>query len=226
VPLVQGVTEGVARAGCRLVYADNLYAYGRVSGPVREDLPHRPVGPKGRARAAAMEHVLEAHRLERIGADVICVSDFYGPGVTFAFLGERVFGPAVVGKMINLLGDPELPHSYTFILDFARAMVVVASEEGSFGQIWHVPEAETLTTREMVERIITAAGGTASYRVAPNWMEWVLGVFSRLIRELRETAYKRNESVDRSFRFSTDTDRRSHWRNGWLVSASILSNSG
>ena len=73
-PLVQGVTEGVARAGCRLVYADNLYAYGRVSGPVSEDLPHKPVGPKGRARAAAMDHVLGAHRLERISADVICAS--------------------------------------------------------------------------------------------------------------------------------------------------------
>jgi len=193
VPLVQGVTHGVARAGCRLVYADNLYAYGRVSGPVCEGLPHRPHGSKGRARAAAVDHVLEAHRLERLGADVVCASDFYGPGVTFALLGDRVFRPAVGGGTIKLLGDADLPHSYTYIEDFARAIVVIAGEAGSFGQIWHVPEAETLTTRAMVERIIMASGGRASCRIAPKWVETVMGVFSRPIRELRETAYQRNE---------------------------------
>ena len=192
VPLVQGVTLGVARAGCRLVYADNLLAYGRVSGPVREGLPHRPLGPKGRARAAAVDHVLEAHRFERIGADVVCASDFYGPGVTCALLGDRVFRPATEGGIINLLGDVDAPHSFTYLEDFARAIVVIAGEAGSFGQIWHVPEAETLTTRGMVERIITAAGGRASCRIAPKWLEEVMGVFSRPIRELRETAFQRN----------------------------------
>lgn len=192
VPLVQGVTQGVARAGCRLVYADNLYAYGQVVGPVSEGLPHQPVGPKGRARAAAVDHVLEAHRLERIGADVVSASDFYGPGVTFALLGDRVFRPAIDGGTINLLGNADAPHSYTYIEDFARAIVVIAGEAGSFGQIWHVPEAETLTTRNMVERIISEAGGEASYRVAPKWLEAVLGVFSKPVRELRETAYQRD----------------------------------
>jgi nucleoside-diphosphate-sugar epimerase len=193
VPLVQGVTQGVARAGCRLVYADNLYAYGRASGPVREGLPHRPLGPKGRARAAAVDHVLEAHRLERIGADVVCASDFYGPGVTCSLLGDRVFRPAIDGGTINLLGDADAPHSYTYIEDFARALVVIAGEAGSFGLIWHVPEAETLTTRDLTERIITAAGGKASCRITPKWLETVMGVFYRPIRELRETAFQRNE---------------------------------
>jgi len=193
VPLVQGVTQGVARAGCRLVYADNLYAYGPVDGPVHEGLPHRPVGAMGRARAAAVNHVMEANRLERIGADVICASDFYGPGVTFALLGDRVFGPAIDGGTVNLLGDPDVPHSYTYIEDFARAMVVIAGEAGSFGQIWHVPEARTLTTRAMLEQILEAAGGSASLRVIPRWLEWSLGVFSRPVRELRETAFQRNQ---------------------------------
>jgi nucleoside-diphosphate-sugar epimerase len=140
-----------------------------------------------------VDHVLEAHRLERIGADVVCASDFYGPGVTFALLGDRVFRPAIDGGTINLLGDADVPHSYTYIEDFAQAIVVIAGEAGSFGQIWHVPEAETLTTRGMVERIIAAAGAGASCRIAPKWLEAVLGVFSKPVRELRETAYQRNE---------------------------------
>jgi nucleoside-diphosphate-sugar epimerase len=139
-----------------------------------------------------VDHVLEAHRLGRIGADVVSASDFYGPGVTFALLGDRVFRPAIDGATINLLGNVDAPHSYTYVEDFSRALVVIAGEAGSFGQIWHVPEAETLTTRSMVERIISEAGGGASYRVAPKWWEAVLGLFSKPVRELRETAYQRD----------------------------------
>ena len=42
--LMRGVTDGASAAGARLVYGDNLYAYGRVAGPVTEDLPYNLSG--------------------------------------------------------------------------------------------------------------------------------------------------------------------------------------
>ena len=50
-PLMRGVLDGAAAAGARVVYADNLYAYGPVDGPLTEDLPSRATGPNGRVRA-------------------------------------------------------------------------------------------------------------------------------------------------------------------------------
>lgn len=38
-PLMRGVLQGAAASGAWIVYADNLYAYGAVDGPLTEDLP-------------------------------------------------------------------------------------------------------------------------------------------------------------------------------------------
>ena len=50
-PLAAGILEGAARAGAKLVYGDNLYSYGFVAGPLREDLPAAAANVKGRVRA-------------------------------------------------------------------------------------------------------------------------------------------------------------------------------
>lgn len=193
VPLVQGVTEGVARAGCRMVYADNMAAYGPVEGPVREGLPHRPTGVTARARAAAVDHVLVAHRLGRIAADVICSTDFFGPGVTDSILGKRVFEPAVKGGVILFPGEPDVAHSYTYIRDFGRAMVAIGGEAGSFGEIWHIPPSTTRTNRAVIEAIVEMAGQNATCQFIPGWAEKLSGFFNRTSREQQETAYLRRK---------------------------------
>ena len=38
-PIMRGVLDGAAATRARIVYADNLYAYGPVDGPLTEDLP-------------------------------------------------------------------------------------------------------------------------------------------------------------------------------------------
>ena len=43
--LMKGVIEGASATGARVVYADNLYAYGPVAGPLTEDLPYRAADP-------------------------------------------------------------------------------------------------------------------------------------------------------------------------------------
>jgi nucleoside-diphosphate-sugar epimerase len=48
--LTQSIADAAAAAGARLVYADNLYAYGPVDGPLTEDLPAQPTTNKGRIR--------------------------------------------------------------------------------------------------------------------------------------------------------------------------------
>lgn len=192
-PLVQGVTEGVARAGCRLVYADNMAAYGPVDGPVKEGTPHRPTGVTGRARAAAVDHVLVAHGLGRIAADVIRSSDFFGPGVTASLLGRRVFEPAARGGVVRFPGAPDVAHSYTYIRDFGRAMVAIAGEAGSFGRVWHVPPATTCTNRTMVEAIVEEAGKDATCQFVPAWAEKLSGILYRGNREQQDTAYLRQQ---------------------------------
>jgi hypothetical protein len=47
-------------SGAKLVFADNLYAYGPVDGPLREDLPAAARGRKGRIRIQMAAELLAA----------------------------------------------------------------------------------------------------------------------------------------------------------------------
>jgi nucleoside-diphosphate-sugar epimerase len=78
-PLMRGVLAGAAATGARIVYADNLYAYGPVDGPLTEDLPSRATGPNGRVRATLADMLLEAHALGAVSATIGRASDYYGP---------------------------------------------------------------------------------------------------------------------------------------------------
>src|SRR5829696_8907080 len=81
-PMTQAILDGAAEAGAKLVFADNLYAYGPPDGPMTEQMPQRAGGRKGRIRVAMAEAVLRAHAEGRLRTTIGRSSDYYGPGGT------------------------------------------------------------------------------------------------------------------------------------------------
>src|SRR5450631_3437435 len=65
-PIAQALLTAAERSNAVLVTASNLYAYGRVSGPMTEDLPLAALGPKGRTRAQMWREALAAHESGRV----------------------------------------------------------------------------------------------------------------------------------------------------------------
>ena len=190
-PLMAGVIEGAAATGARVVYADNLYVYGPVAGPLTEDLPYGATGPNGRVRAALAEELMTAHETGRVRATIGRASDYYGPWGRQSTAGERLFLPARAGKPAQVLGDPDEPHTFTYLADFARALVTLGTDERAFGEIWHVPSAETLTTRQFVTLVYEEAGHPARLRVLPPTLLAGLALVSPMLRAVREQQYQR-----------------------------------
>jgi nucleoside-diphosphate-sugar epimerase len=189
-PLMESIIQGAARAGARLVFGDNLYAYGPVEGPLTEDLPHRATGPNGRTRARIAEALLGAHEAGRIRATIGRGSDFFGPHAHLSTVGDRVFARAVEGKPAQVLGDPDVPHTVTYIEDFGRALVTLGEREEALGQVWHVPNAETLTMRQFVQMVFEAAGQPARLRAAPRWGIALAALFNPTLRAVKEQLYQ------------------------------------
>ena len=149
-PLMTGILEGAAATGARIVYADNLYAY----GPGRRAADRGHAVPGDRAERPGPGHprrgLMTAHTAGRVQAAIGRASDYYGPWGRQSTAGERLFVPALAGKPAQVLGDPDQPHTVTYLADFARALVTLGTEERALGGVWHVPSAETLTTRQFV----------------------------------------------------------------------------
>ncbi len=193
-PITNGILAGGGGTGVRLVMGDNLYMYGPTGGqPIRESMPYAASGRKGRCRAEMAQTVLAAHERGEVKATLGRASDFYGPRVLGSALGEMFFGPALVGESINVLGNPDLPHTYTYIRDFARGLVTLSEHEKAFGRAWHVPSGPTVSTREFAQWVGEQAGQPVKLRAAGPFMVSVLGLFSPDVREMREMLYEFNE---------------------------------
>lgn len=190
--LTDGILAAAERTGATLAYGDNLYMYGPVTGPLHEDLPDAAAGPNGRTRARLARTVLRAHADGRVRAVIGRGSNFFGPEVLVSSVGEGVFGRILAGKAAQVLGDPDQLHSYTFVDDFARALVTLAEREEAYGRAWHVPTAAAVTTREFVRTVHQEAGhpGEPKLMVAPKLALSLLAPWNPTMRAVRESLYQ------------------------------------
>jgi nucleoside-diphosphate-sugar epimerase len=190
--LQAGVLAAARSSGARLVAMDNAYCYGRPTGPLTEDSPEAAHTVKGRLRARMAAELLAEHRAGRVETVVARASDFYGPGSgAQSNLGDRVLGPAREGRRATVLGDPDRPHTYTFVPDVGRTLAELGLREGVTGEVWHVPnDPDTRTTRELVEMVQAAAGHPgAGLRRIPDLAIRAAGLVDRTAAALWEMRY-------------------------------------
>jgi nucleoside-diphosphate-sugar epimerase len=137
--------------------------------------------------------LLAAHRAGRVEVAVGRASDFFGPGVTSSALGETVFGTAVNGRIAQVMGNPDLEHSYSYAPDVASALVTLGTQPGATGRVWHLPVAEARTTRAIVNQVYALAGRPPRILAAGRTTLRLLGVVKPAMREYLHTLYQFSE---------------------------------
>lgn len=208
--LTRSILAAAESSGAKLVFADNMYAYGPVDGPLREDLPALARGRKGRTRVEMAAEVLDAHREGRARVAIGRASDYYGPHGTGSVAGETLFGRILAGKKPQWTGKLDQPHTFHYLHDIARGLLVLAGRSEADGQVWHLPAAEPVTAQQFFDIVSKAAGRPTPTKasVAGPALLTVGGIFSPMIRELRETTYQfRAPFVVDSSKFETTFGR-------------------
>jgi nucleoside-diphosphate-sugar epimerase len=191
-PLAAALLATAEATGAVLVTSSNLYIYGRVEGPMTEDLPAAPVGHKGRVRTTIWSDALAAHEAGRARVTEVRSADYFGPGAGDQTpVGSRFVPLLLAGKRVMWLGDPAAPHSWTYLPDVARALAVTGTDGRAWGRAWNVPTNPPLSAQALAERLSALAGAPAP-RISrmPRWVMNAIGVVSPLVRELRETRYQ------------------------------------
>ncbi len=193
-PLQRGVLGAAQRNDALLVTLENVYAYGPTHGtPMTEDLPLAATTVKGRARAAMTRELLSAADVGRVQIAIGRASDFFGAGVTETTLGERVFANAVAGKRADFLGNPNLPHTYSYVPDIAVGLATLGTDARAAGQVWHLPGPQTVTTRALLDLAAGEVGHPVAVRSVPKVLMRALGLFNPMMRELVEMTYEFDE---------------------------------
>ena len=192
-PLMAAIIEGASAAHAKLIFGDNLYAYGPVDGPITGDLPYRATGPNGRTRAQLATTLISAHEDGRVRAAIGRGSDFFGPHARQSLVADGVFARALAGKPAQLLGNPDLPHSVTYIDDFGRALVTLGEREDALGEVWHVPNAPAVPLRRFVEMVYAAMNRPPRIQVVPRPILSLLALFNPVLRAVVEQLYQSDQ---------------------------------
>ena len=189
-PLQRGVLAGASAAGARLVVLDNLYAYGPPAGrSLVETMEAHPTSAKAATRAAMTDELLARTRRGGRGGDRSRVGLLRSRCDAF---GARRHGVrrGVGRPTAQVMGDPDQPHSYSYTPDVAAGLIALGTARDATGQVWHLPVAETRTTRQIIEQVYRLAGHKPRVLAAGRLTLRAVGLVKPEMREYLHTLYQ------------------------------------
>lgn len=191
-PLQASIIEGLTGGTAKLVLVENLYLYGDTNGNVlKEDLPYDAQTRKGRTRAELSRAALEAHSQGKVRVTIGRGSDYFGPWGTGSAMRDRVFLPLLKGKSAQVGGRLDVPHTFTYVGDFGKALVILGEKGEADGQAWHVPnDMPTITQGEFVRLFCEEAGVKPKISTTGKLMMSFGGLFIPEAKEIAEIMYE------------------------------------
>lgn len=181
----------LSETNAKLVFADNLYSYGNVAGnEMNEQMPHSAKTKKGKIRAGVINTLLYSDSEFNSRVAFVKAADFIGLRIHKGIFGTDFLHNVYNGKTVRLFGYINLPHTFTYIKDFAAAMINVGTANDTFGQIWHVPNAPALSLDKWVHLFEVISNKRIKKSVTPKFVIRLAGLFNSFIKELYEMAYQ------------------------------------
>lgn len=199
--VMQNAIDACRHHGSRLVFFDNVYAYGAGAGAMTENTAFNPCSRKGEVRAKVASTLLKAMARGELQALIARSADFYGPGATNSLLHATVFGRLHAGKAPQWIGDPTAHHCFTYTPDAGHALALLGQTQTAWGQTWHLPTLPAPMSGEQMTRLACAqAQQPYRLRVMPRWLLKPAGWWAPTLRESHEMMYQ----LDRDYRFSSE----------------------
>ncbi len=185
--LIENVVKACQFHHVKLVFFDNVYLYGKVSGEMTENTKVNPSSKKGEVRAKVVEFLeKEMGNGQLIGRS----ADFIGH-TDLSFLSEMVFKRLAVGKEAQWMLNPDTLHTFTYVKDAGKALALLGNTPEAFGQAWHLPsDSKYITGRELVEIATNSLHLKNKISSIPKWMLSALGLFIPPIKENMEMLYQ------------------------------------
>jgi nucleoside-diphosphate-sugar epimerase len=211
--IMQNVIHACKVHNSKLVFFDNVYCYGKVSGWMTEKSPINPISNKGELRAGLVKMLMEEIEKGSLKALIARSADFYGPNTPLSFFNITVMENLKKGKTAQWMINPDLKHSMTHTADAGKATALLGNTGSAFGQVWHLPtDRNARTGREYIEIAAKIMDKEPKIMVLKKWFLSILGLFIPALKENMEMLYQveseylfDSSKFDQAFDFRTST---------------------
>jgi nucleoside-diphosphate-sugar epimerase len=201
--IMRNVIDACKKHNSKLVFFDNVYSYGRVTGPMTEDTPFNPCSKKGEVRANIATMLLNEVKSKNINGMIVRGADFYGPGALLSMTYETVSQKLKANKGAQWLGDPKKIHTFTYTPDAGQCVAMLGNTPAAFNQTWHaLTSKEKITGEEYVRIACEIAGRPYKIQALPKFGVRLVGLFVPVLREMVEMMYQfENDFIFESTKF-------------------------
>lgn len=189
--LMRNVIDACKRHNAKLVFFDNVYAYGWVKGTMTEETPFNPTSKKGEVRAEIATMLLDEIKAKNITGMIVRAADFYGPGAQLSLVHSTVTTRLKKGKVPQWIGDPKAIHTFTYTPDAGKSVALLANTPSAFNQTWHASTSKDKMTGEQMVKIACELTGQP-YKLQPfhKFGVSMVGLFVPVLHEFVEMMYQ------------------------------------
>jgi nucleoside-diphosphate-sugar epimerase len=180
---------------------------------MNEKTPELATERKGVLRKELVQMLLEAQKQGLIRVSIGKASDFFGPNASNSLFDHFVKPNIVKNKPSKFFADITTKHSWIYLPDFAKSLVVLGTEEKADGKVWILPHYEATSIKEFIEQFYVSVGVDIPVKVdkSPMILLTIVSIFNKDIREYAKMNYQRQADwiVDDSLFRSTFTNWKS-----------------
>lgn len=141
----------------KYVHVTTPEAYGSTEGWIPESFHFAPSTPYAVSRAACDLHLMSFFKAYQFPVCFTRAANVYGPGQQLYRIVPRAMLYARLGKQMQLHGGGHSIRSFIHIDDVADATLRIA-EHGVPGESYHISTYDTVSIRELVERVCALTG--------------------------------------------------------------------
>lgn len=189
--IMKNTINSCRKHNSRLIFFDNVYMLGKVTGVMTEATPYLPISKKGELRANLAIQLMDEVKAGNITAMIARAADFYGPNCNTSVLNTLVFDKMAKGKKAQWMVNDKVVHSFTFTPDCGKALWLLSQNQHAWNQVWNMPTAAPpLTGKEIISMAAKIFSAPEKHMVISKGMIGVLGIFMRIMHEMKEMLYQ------------------------------------
>ncbi len=171
-----------------LIFYDNIYMYGPppLAIPFDENNSQIPTTQKGVIRKRVADMIMDAIGTNGLKAVIGRGADYYGPYVIHSLLYFSFLERMLLGKPPLCIVKPGVKHTYANTTDCGKALVALALDESTYGQVWHLPVNEPVTIEDVVAMFNSELGTKFAASFIPKPVQKILSLVNPPLREASE----------------------------------------
>jgi nucleoside-diphosphate-sugar epimerase len=189
--VMQNTINACKSVHAKLIFFDNVYMYGKVTGKMTETTPYNPCSRKGEVRTRIVQYLENEINKKNLDAIIARSADLYGPYTTKTSVPYiLVIDKMMRGKKAQWMININKLHSFTFTIDAAKGMAMLANRSECYNQTWHLPTSDPIEGKTFIEVVAKELGIAPDYTILKKWMVKMIGFFNKTVYESYEMIYQ------------------------------------